>query len=88
MNTWTTEAIVSVGVPVLGILNAWLLVQIRVEITGLKLEILQQRVEDRDELRKWVESEYLRKTEVEARMQTLEARFDRLENRRRDDRAA
>lgn len=86
MNWQTWAAIAAVAVPMMGLLNAWLLVQIKVEISSLKIEMLQQRVSDQKEIREWVESEFLRRAEHDARVSELRARIDRVEHtRRRDD---
>lgn len=81
---WTIVAVVvSIIVPALGLLNAYLLIQIKVEISGLKLETLQQRMQDKEDVRAWF------KAEIETRLQSFSLRFERLENRRRaEERAA
>ena len=64
--------VAGIVVPALGLLNAWLLVQIRVEITKLKIEMLEQQNKDKNELRSWVET----------RMDTVNVRLHRIETRR------
>ena len=77
--------LISLVIPVLGILNAWLLNQVRLEISALKIEMLTARAADKQELRSWVEAEFQRKEELHAKLEAVTTRMERLENRRRRD---
>lgn len=76
-------AVIGICVPILGGLNAWLLAKIRVEISGLKLEMLMSRMEEKEELRKWIETDFVRRSELVTYQVATGTRFERLENSRR-----
>ena len=51
-------------------LNAWLTSQVKTEITLLKLEVANQRMQERE----WMEARYITRAEVDQRLRPLEAR--------------
>ena len=84
MNWQIVGILLAAGIPLSGFLNAYLLNQVRIEIGTLKLQMAEVRAKDWEESRMWIEAEFMRKTEVISRIETIAARVDRVENRRRD----
>ena len=84
MNWQILGVVAAVAFPLLGILNAYLLNQVRLEIGELKIQMLELRVKDREDTRMWIEAEFMRKAEAISRFDALHGRISRIENRRRD----
>jgi len=81
---WQVLAVLAAIVfPFLGILNVYLLNQVRLGVTDMKLQMLEARAKDMKELRDWVESEFHRKEAGRFADESLATRLASLEARRR-----
>jgi hypothetical protein len=79
--SWQLAASISgILFPVLGLLNVFLLNQVRIEVSALKIHMLEARAQDERALRSWVESEFLRKELLDDRLDALAARLERVCN--------
>ena len=86
---WTILAtLVGIGGAFIGAFNGWFILQMRAQISDLKLEMLTSRLAEQKELRLWIDDEYARKDMTAAQMHNLSAHLARLENmgRRTSDR--
>jgi len=54
-------------------LNVWITSRIRAEMAELKLAITEKRMADKTEMRDWVDEEFMRRTEIEAKLEALKA---------------
>ncbi len=82
MQAWQIVATVAAVVfPVLGLLNAYLLNQVRLAIADLKLQMVEARTQDSKDLRTWVDAEFLRRESALARHDALVARIRVIEIR-------
>lgn len=66
-----SAAVAVILFPLLGALNVYLLNQVRLELAALKIQMLEARTADAKELRAWVEAEFLRKAEAQAKFDKL-----------------
>jgi hypothetical protein len=89
MQAWQMAAFVAAVVfPALGIINAYLLNQVRVELAAVRIQMLEARASDGREVRAWVESEFTRKDAAKVTSEALSARVGVFESRRRHNDAA
>ncbi len=83
--SWQSLAtLAGLAIPALGLVNAWLLNQVRMEISALTIQMLQSRASDREELHEWIETDFMRKAEILAKFDILTDRVCRVEDRRED----
>lgn len=84
MQAWQIGALVAgILFPVLGVLQAYLLNQVRVELGAVRITMLEGRAIDAKEVRSWVEGEFARREALHQTHEALGARLLVLESRRR-----
>jgi hypothetical protein len=76
MNWQALAAFTAFCFPALGLLNAWLLNQVRVEIATLKIQMVEERGADRERIKAWAEATFLRQDSANLRFESLEERLD------------
>ena len=82
MQIWQIVGIVAAVVfPLLGLLNAYLLNQVRLAIADLRLQMVEARAQDSKDLRTWVDAEFLRREAAIARHDAITARLRVIEVR-------
>jgi hypothetical protein len=77
VNWQVAACIAAVAFPLVGLLNAWLLNQVRTEIAAVKLEIAETRAADKEQLKAWAEERFLTKREADTRFAYVEGRHAR-----------
>jgi len=68
-------SIAAVLFPLLAVLNVYLLNQVRIGVTDLKVQMLEARAQDIRELRGWVEAEFMRRDSALAVTDALSLRI-------------
>jgi antibiotic biosynthesis monooxygenase (ABM) superfamily enzyme len=66
MNWQMVSAVAAIVVPVAIAVNAWFTSRIRADIAELKVQLSEQRIEEIEGLRDWVDREFVRRRETRA----------------------
>jgi hypothetical protein len=84
MQAWQIAALVAAVIfPALGIINAYLLNQVRVELAAVRIQMLEARAQDAKEVRAWSELTFETRATADATTKALDTRLTSLESRRR-----
>lgn len=67
------ELYIGVIVAVAQAINVWFTGRMRADIAEVKLELTEKRHQDREEIREWVDAEFMRRAEIEAKLEALKA---------------
>jgi len=74
----TIAAVAGIVFAIGGVVNTWFTVSIKLELSKLKLQITKEATLERDLLKAWVEREFMRKPEVEAKFKHVETQIEHL----------
>lgn len=81
MNWSALDAITAVVCGLATAACAFFSLMVRIEVAKLRAEIAQNRMQDREELRQWINGSFMRAATAQAKLETAQAKLDEMEHR-------